>query len=202
MLWAVFFCVMLFSFLFSNACIKRGSLCIFLCRSSLFSQGSYYRTCVFVCAVCKCLLSFPLQGLRAGLVVKGMWGDKCQVFDSPQASNPGGRALGRHRAPLSFLMWPLVWSQSFPLSTRPETAERRKCGVGDDMKGKAGWRVSMRTLFLARWMWAQAEWFVTCTSLCKMTSLRHVLYLPNSWNYHLQVNMQYKQSAYICLPLK
>ncbi len=140
MLWAVFFYAMLFSFLFSNACIKCGSLCMFLCPGSLFSRGEFLlstsRTCVFPCAVCKCLLSFPIEGLGVALVVKGMWGDKCQVFESPQASNPGGRMLGRHRAPLSFLMWPHVWSQSFPPSTGPETAERRKCGVGDDMKGK------------------------------------------------------------------
>lgn len=39
-------------------------------------------------------ISSPIPGLGVGLVVKGMWGDKCQVFDSPQASNPGGRVPG------------------------------------------------------------------------------------------------------------
>lgn len=72
-----------------------------------------------------------------GLVVKGMWGDKRQVFDSPQASNPGGRVPGPDTECRShFSCGHLFDLQSFPLSAGPTTAERRKCGVGDDMKGK------------------------------------------------------------------
>ncbi len=161
------FSFMWWCFLFSNACIKHGSLCIFLCWGSLFSQGelllSTSRTCVFVCAVCKCLLSSPIEGLG---VVKGMWGDKCQVFDSPQASNPGGRTLGRHRAPLLFLMWPRVWSQYFHKHWARNSREEEMWSRWWH-EGKAGWCVSMRTFILACWMWAQADWFVTCISLFK-----------------------------------
>lgn len=55
------------------------------------------KTCVFFGffpAVYVNSISSPIPGLGVGLVVKGMWGDKCQVFDSPQASNPGGRMPG------------------------------------------------------------------------------------------------------------
>lgn len=38
-------------------------------------------------------LGSPIKDWGVKLVVKGMWGDKCQVLDSPQASNPGGRML-------------------------------------------------------------------------------------------------------------
>lgn len=73
-------------------------LYISLCRGSLFSQGSYYLALaepVFLSVLyVNAFLSSPIQALGVGLVVKGMWGDKCQVFDSPQASNPGGRMLG------------------------------------------------------------------------------------------------------------
>lgn len=46
------------------------------------------------------LLRFPIQGPVVWLIVKGLWGDKCQVSDSPQASNSGGQGLGKQSAAL------------------------------------------------------------------------------------------------------
>lgn len=79
---------------------KTGSLCIFLCRGRLFRQGSYYfapAESVFVCCAMqcwKCLLSFFIQGPGVWPIVKRMWGDKYQVFDSPQACYSGGQGPG------------------------------------------------------------------------------------------------------------
>lgn len=118
-------------------------------------------------------LNFPMQGKNwtprgGGVCCKRDVGWQMPgVWFSPGQQPRWPSAGPRHRARLSFLMWPLVWSRCFPLSAGPETRERRKCGVGDDMKGKQAGRVSMRTLFLARWMWARAEWFVTCKRLLR-----------------------------------
>lgn len=73
----------------------------------MFRQGSYYlaqaKPVLLSVLYGNAFLSCPIEGPGVGLVVKGMWGDKCQVFDSPQASNPGGRvpAEPEHRSHFS-----------------------------------------------------------------------------------------------------